>query len=398
MDHIERLIEAGLLQPDPEGRFPAGEVAAVRMSSALETGGISIDDLIYSVQRGLPLRQSVPVGSTAPPAGRTFEEFAASLGPRAALLPEIYAAFGVGFPPPQTWVLQDEVDAIGAFLDLWAVIDDDPDVYQRAARIAGEGTRSILLSTLDLFDERGGPPPGRIQRGMTPSEAVEPSRRLGPALDRVLVWLRGRQLEDETFGRIVTFTQRDLINAGRAPERDREPDAIAFVDLSGYTEATASSGDQRAVEYATTLQALARTATAEVGGRVVKLLGDGVMLRFDSGVRAVAAVRRLMPAILGAGLPPAHAGIAVGPVIARDGDVYGHTVNLAARIASFSGPGELLVAAELGDALAAQGIPFTPAGSATLRGVPEPVPLLRIEPIATVPSPRPLSARDGAIR
>ncbi|MGH2634710.1 MAG: hypothetical protein ACRDHU_00950 [Actinomycetota bacterium] len=50
------------------------------------------------------------------------------------------------------------------------------------------------------------------------------------------------------------------------------------------------------------------------------------------------------------GLPPAHSGIAVGPVIFQDGDDYGRTVNLAARLAGLAGlanPGQTLVDAEV---------------------------------------------------
>ena len=91
-----------------------------------------------------------------------------------------------------------------------------------------------------------------------------------------------------------------------------------------------------------------------------------------------ACVRELMGSIAAAGLPPAHAGIAAGPIVVRDGDVYGHTVNLAARVAGHAGAGELLVAADdalerLGDGLA-----FEDAGSAALKGIAEPVRLLRV--------------------
>ena len=110
----------------------------------------------------------------------------------------------------------------------------------------------------------------------------------------------------------------------------------------------------------------------------MKLLGDGVMLQYASMVDAIDSVRELMASIAAAGLPPAHAGIAAGPMVVRDGDVFGHTVNLAARIASHAGAGELLVAADGVDESTGESLEFEDAGSATLKGIADPVRLLRV--------------------
>ena len=49
------------------------------------------------------------------------------------------------------------------------------------------------------------------------------------------------------------------------------------------------------------------------------------------------------------GLPPTHIGIHSGPVIFQDGDIYGRTVNLAARLLALAGPDDVLVSAEVAD-------------------------------------------------
>ena len=89
------------------------------------------------------------------------------------------------------------------------------------------------------------------------------------------------------------------------------------------------------------------------GGRVVKLLGDGVLLRFDDAPAAVEGALDLLLALPGAGLPSGHAGIASGPLIARDGDVFGRTVNLAARIADAAPDGRAWVPEPLAGGLPA---------------------------------------------
>ncbi len=75
-------------------------------------------------------------------------------------------------------------------------------------------------------------------------------------------------------------------------------------------------------------------------------------------------------AIPATGLPPAHVGIHAGPVVFQEGDYFGRTVNVAARIAAYARPGEVLVSQEVVDAAAAlDGVAFTSIGPADLKGV-----------------------------
>ncbi len=238
--------------------------------------------------------------------------------------------------------------------------------------------RRIATATLDLFDEFGGSPPQRLRRGLSQDEAILPSTRLSALFPRLLIWLQARHSEHEVFERIVTFVEASLARAGRVEARSEEPPAIAFVDLAGYTQLTQTAGDEQAAKSALALQALADAAALAHRGRVVKLLGDGVMLRYASANEAIESVRTLMADIVGAGLPRAHAGIAAGPIVVRDGDVYGHTVNLAARIAAHATAGELLVTRDLADGLADGGIRWEDAGVARLKGVDVGVSLARI--------------------
>jgi adenylate cyclase len=74
------------------------------------------------------------------------------------------------------------------------------------------------------------------------------------------------------------------------------------------------------------------------------------------------------------GLPPAHAGVAAGPVIFQEGDYYGRTVNLASRLAGAAEPGQTLVDAEVvrlaGDR---QDLGFSSLGEISLKGMSSPV-------------------------
>ena len=83
----------------------------------------------------------------------------------------------------------------------------------------------------------------------------------------------------------------------------------------------------------------------------MKWLGDGVMFYFpDPGAGVVAALDMSEGMEMHA-LPPAHVGIHAGPVVLHQGDYFGRTVNVAARIADYARPSEVLVSQEVVDAV-----------------------------------------------
>jgi len=105
----------------------------------------------------------------------------------------------------------------------------------------------------------------------------------------------------------------------------------------------------------------------------VKWLGDGVMLHFPSPGRGVEAALEMVARVAAAGLPPAHVGLHAGPVIFQEGDYYGHTVNLAARIADHAGPGQVLVSEAIVEASARSSVAFAELGPVELKGVAGPM-------------------------
>ncbi len=74
-------------------------------------------------------------------------------------------------------------------------------------------------------------------------------------------------------------------------------------------------------------------------------------------------------------LPPAHVGIHAGPVIFQEGDYFGRTVNIAARIVEYARPGEVLVSQEVMDAAGGTLVRFTEIGPVELKGVSSTLPL-----------------------
>ena len=69
------------------------------------------------------------------------------------------------------------------------------------------------------------------------------------------------------------------------------------------------------------------------------------------------------------GLPSAHVGLHAGPVLFQEGDYFGRTVNVAARIADYARPGEVVVSQEVVEAVADDKLEFSEIGPVELKGV-----------------------------
>ena len=101
----------------------------------------------------------------------------------------------------------------------------------------------------------------------------------------------------------------------------------------------------------------------------MKWLGDGVMFHFPDPGPGVLAAIEMVESLAAAGLPPAHVGLHAGPIIIQEGDFYGQTVNLAARIGEYARPGEVLVSRTVRERADASRIDFQSVGEVGLKGV-----------------------------
>lgn len=117
--------------------------------------------------------------------------------------------------------------------------------------------------------------------------------------------------------------------------------AIVFTDLEGFTRYTAAAGDEAASAMLADHHRAVGPLVRRRGGRIVKRLGDGLMLSFPSSDAAVLAALELLdtapdPLRL-------RAGVHCGEAVATRDDVIGHVVNVAARVAQSAKGGEVFV-------------------------------------------------------
>jgi adenylate cyclase len=99
------------------------------------------------------------------------------------------------------------------------------------------------------------------------------------------------------------------------------------------------------------------------------------MVHYREPAGAVLSALQLVAQLPEAGLPPAHVGVAAGPVVVQGGDYFGRTVNLAARIAAHAGAGRVLVGERVAER-PPQGVTFVELGQVQLEGIAQPVRLL----------------------
>ncbi|HEY6632086.1 MAG TPA: hypothetical protein VIZ90_11595 [Rhizobiaceae bacterium] len=160
---------------------------------------------------------------------------------------------------------------------------------------------------------------------------------------------------------------------------ERPSATVAFIDLAGFTAIAEVHGDAAAVE---TLEVFERMVREALAGHAppIKWIGDEAMLSFPAPESAILALGGLLQACREEPrLPLTRAALNHGPVIRRGSDLFGSTVNIAARIAAMASPGQLLATRPIADAAAARGIGVRELGDVAIRSVAETIPLYEIE-------------------
>jgi class 3 adenylate cyclase len=196
------------------------------------------------------------------------------------------------------------------------------------------------------------------------------------SLERSMLLLYRRHFEHYVIDVTVLRAEAELELAGLARRRPERPPAIAFLDLTGYTRLTDERGDRAAAELAGRLVDIVYELAHRHGGRPVKLLGDGVMFHFPDPAQAVVCGLELVERVPQLGLPRARMGVDTGPVVFQNGDYFGRTVNVAARIGDHARPGEVLVSdAVVATAGDLAGVRYEPVGPVPLKGLAAPVSL-----------------------
>jgi adenylate cyclase len=246
----------------------------------------------------------------------------------------------------------------------------DPNATERLLRVMGDNLHRVAESQAEWWNTQVVLP--LVREGTKAGEIGDATEAFGRDLNeryqRAFLAIQHAQEARTWTGNILSGIEMAMTQAGLYARQDRPP-AMCFFDITGYTRLTQERGDEAAAALATTFSRMVQRTSSQYDGRAVKWLGDGVMFYFADPGPGVVAALEMMEGAADAGLPPAHVGLHAGPVLFQEGDYYGQTVNLAARIADYARPGEVLVSQAVVDAAADVPAAFTEIGPVELKGV-----------------------------
>ena len=160
---------------------------------------------------------------------------------------------------------------------------------------------------------------------------------------------------------------------------------VMFTDIVGFTEFNALRGDAEALEVLSLQERIVREALP-AGGRIVKDLGDGLMLWFDDACAAIETALALQSrfeheAMEGDAPLWVRIGVHSGQQTQRGDDLVGHDVNVASRIMGLAGSGEVLASEATVERVDKKlpAVEFEQLGPVVMKGIPTPINLFRCE-------------------
>jgi adenylate cyclase len=376
-DYVGRLVELGILSPGQSGLLSQGDVRRVRLMQTLERAGVPLDGVGVAVRRGylsLGFMDTAYYDRLAALTDVTFQGLSEKTGIPAELLMVIREAVGFAEPQPEDRVRENEL-LIAPLIELQVSEGFRPAVIERWLRVYGDSLRRIAETEADWWHTEVEVP--FLESGMTPAEMMEVAdtqvaQRMAPFLDQTIIAMYHGHQEHTWMKSIIDGVEAALSDAG-VYSRLEQPPAVCFLDITGYTRLTEERGDKAAAELAGRLSRLVQRTSMQHGGKPVKWLGDGVMFHFREPGPGVVAALEMVDAAASAGLPPAHVGLHSGPVLFQEGDYFGRTVNIAARIAEYARPGEVVVSQEVADAADAAPVSFVEIGPVELKGISGPL-------------------------
>ena len=161
-------------------------------------------------------------------------------------------------------------------------------------------------------------------------------------------------------------------------QRDSGVRAVMFPDIVGSTEMTSRFGDDASFAMLKVHDRIVREALGEHRGREVKHTGDGIMAAFMSPASAVRAACHMQSSLryhnAGAQMPVTiRVGISAGEPVEDHDDLFGSTVQLAARLCAQAEPSQILVSNVVAGLCIGKGLKFTEIGECQLKGFDKPI-------------------------
>jgi len=378
---VQRLMEFGVLVArDGSDPFLESDVPKVRLAVACERAGLPIEGIGSAIRSGrlsFDFLDAALYRRWAVRAGPTYRQVSRDTGVPLEVLTGALEAMGFASMTPEESITEDELEVVPLLQRGLAGGRLDLALFTRVGRAHAEGLRLIVMAWNQVYRARFEGPLLAAAGGQRTAMELAPQQSVDflPLMDRALLAGLRRQQELVWTEGLVEHIEDELEAAGTLGRPGRVP-AMLFLDLVGYTRLTEEQGDVAAAALAESLAVLVDRSARDHGGVPVKWLGDGVMVHYRTPAGGVRSALELVEQLPAAGLPPAHVGVAAGPVVVQGGDYFGRTVNLAARIAVRAGAGQVLVSQRVAESDPPAGVRFVELGELRLKGFARPVRLL----------------------
>jgi adenylate cyclase len=234
-----------------------------------------------------------------------------------------------------------DIEVLRMLRDLRETYSVEPDLIISMTRVLGQALSRVAYAQAESVE---------VGAGSNDTQDADNLMQLNEeALPRM-----ANLLFDGKFEKFLLYAwRRHLAEAVRRRLESHESDYIVgFADLVGYSSLTSRMEPEMLPDLIGRFEQFAYQHVAQAGGRVLKLIGDAVMFTAPSAEAAAAAALGLRsPSLDGLALPKVRVGMATGPAVAIEGDLFGETVNRANRLTDLAHPGTVLVDDELGRAL-----------------------------------------------
>jgi WD40 repeat protein/class 3 adenylate cyclase len=238
------------------------------------------------------------------------------------------------------------------------------------------------------------------------------SEDIGLSLATVSNFLTGKPVDRATFLELcdkLSLDSSDISDLGPAPSdrtnahlgpgigsslSQRTLAAIMFTDVVSFTQRMSDDELYALLLVQRDFQQM-EALCQQFDGQVLKNLGDGLLLYFNSAEQAVLCAITIQQSFAAAALSPEDTlqhriGIDLGDVVHRDHDVMGNSVNLAARLQSLAIPGGICLSQSVYDVVSANlPIPVTYGGKQSIKGLEAPLPIYHIAPPSSPSLPPP---------
>jgi adenylate cyclase len=336
-----KLGAAPLYEPADFEKDDEDEPARVALRAMLLGLGTDPEEIDQADADGTLMLLGVERLIVPEPARFDLDEVTARTGLTAELVGQLWRSLGHAAPQPGERLFTDtDAEIMAKVGDLIAADEQTAPLVLQMSRVIGSSIARIASAQIDAISGPTGRPG---ERDLLANERVlRNTGSLLPVMPRVLEAAWRRHLQDAARRRMLQVSSAD----------GQPSVAVGFADLVGFTALSQQADDVELAAIVDQFENLVFDVITAGGGRVVKTIGDEVMFRVASPRAGAEIALALVEGTRASDeLSDVRLGMAYGPVLEREGDLYGPVVNLASRITVIALPGTAVVSPEVAEAL-----------------------------------------------